>query len=186
MTHELRFALTVSVGLHAGLLIGLPMMTPAAFDIERAPSSIEIVLLAPRQPAQVRAQVEPLPAPKPVEPDAAVPDQQEPDPATIITPQQRGALSEVLPGYLRNPAPVYPARARQLEHEGTVVLDVEVTAEGLCGSLRVARSSGHALLDEAAASAIRTWRFKPATRGHGAVPVWVEIPVTFRLVDDAP
>ena len=181
MTGELRLGLALSIGLHAGLLIGLPMTTPAEFDVERAPSSVEIVLLAPRPPAQIRPQVEPLQMPQPAE---LLPEVQEPDPATVITPQRRGALTEVLPAYLRNPPPVYPARARQLGYEGTTVLEVEVVPSGRCGALRIATSSGYAMLDEAAASAIRHWRFKPARRGNSVVPVLVEIPVTFRLVDE--
>lgn len=182
MTGQLKFAFALSAGLHAGLLVGLPMTTPAEFDVERAPSSVEIVLLAPRPISQIRPQLEP--APKPAEPVAPLPDLKEPDPVTVITPQQRGALTEVLPGYLRNPPPVYPVRARQLGYEGTAMLEVEVTPAGRCGALRIARSSGHAMLDEAAASAIRRWRFKPARRGGVPVAVWVEIPVTFRLVNE--
>lgn len=184
MTGQLKFAFVLSAGLHAGLLVGLPMTTPAEFDVERAPSSVEIVLLAPRPAAQIRPQIEPLQAPAPTNTPAPVPDPKEPDPATVITPQQRGALTEVLLGYLRNPPPVYPIRARQLGYEGTTMLEVEVTPAGRCGALRIARSSGHAMLDEAAASAIRQWRFKPARRGHAAVAMWVEIPVTFRLVNE--
>lgn len=184
MTGGLKLGLALSIGLHAGLLAGLPMITPAEFDVERAPSSVEIVLIAPRPAAQARPHVEPVKIPEPS--PSPVPEVNEPDQVTVITPQQRGALAEVLPGYLRNPAPVYPARARQLGYEGTAVLEVEVTPAGRCGALRVARSSGYLMLDEAAASSIRHWRFKPARRGHGTVSVLVEIPVTFRLVDESP
>ncbi|MFW6162471.1 MAG: energy transducer TonB, partial [Planctomycetota bacterium] len=49
--------------------------------------------------------------------------------------------------------------------------------------VRVARSSGHAVLDEAAVAAVRRWRFTPARAGGAAVTAEVEIPIRFRLSD---
>jgi len=179
MTAELRWAISLSVGAHAALLTGLPVASRVAFDVERAPTSVELFVVAPpKRPPETMAEPSP-PAP---EPSAVVSEEPDPAPHTVILPEQRGVLTEVLPQYLRNPAPVYPHLARERGEEGTVVLDVEVLPSGRCGALRVLQSSGHPLLDEAALRAVRRWRFKPATRWGQAVAVWVEIPITFRLI----
>lgn len=169
MTNELKAAIAVSAGLHAAVLIGLPLTNPVEFDVERAPTSVEIVILAKPEP----------PKPEP----ASVPSPEQPQPQTVVTPQRRGALTELLPSYLRNPAPVYPYEARQQGWEGAVLVEAEVLPSGRCGQTRVLTSSGYRVLDESAIQAIRRWQFKPATRGAVPVSVWVEIPVTFRLTE---
>lgn len=184
MTSALRLGIGISVGVHAAALIGWPgaSASPVVFDVERAPMSVEIVLLAPK-PAVVQTPIaepsrprEPEPTPKPLEP-SQTPSQ------TVVIPEQRGAISEMLPSHLRNPAPVYPRLAQERGEEGTVVVDVEVLASGRSGAVSVARSSGSMLLDEAARKAVRQWQFRPAHRQGRAVAVTVEIPITFRLID---
>lgn len=183
MHAELKVGLGLSVGLHAAAFIGWPSaMTPAVFDVERAPTSLEIVLVAPKPSAVVVQPKPPVPS-VPPEPVETIPDAERPTPETVVVPEQRGALTKVLPSYLKNPPPRYPWRARQEGYEGTVLLDVEVLPSGRCGRLRIARSSGHVILDEAARSAIASWHFQPARRGTQPVAVWVEIPITFRLVE---
>lgn len=83
--------------------------------------------------------------------------------------------------YLKNPAPDYPPASRRMREEGTVYLDVNVTAEGRAGDLRIKKSSGYARLDEAALDAVRQWRFIPARSGADAVAAHVVVPVVFRL-----
>jgi protein TonB len=82
-----------------------------------------------------------------------------------------------------NRKPAYPAEARRRHLEGLVVLQVAVSARGTPDDVAVLKSSGHALLDDAALAAVRLWRFEPATRGGIAVPAPAEVPVRFRLED---
>ncbi len=84
-------------------------------------------------------------------------------------------------GYLRNPEPPYPSASRRLGEQGTVHLRVLVTAEGRPAKVDVHRSSGFARLDDAAAAAVREWRFLPAKRGTTPVEASVIVPVVFRL-----
>jgi protein TonB len=56
-----------------------------------------------------------------------------------------------------------------------------VLADGRIGEVLVQQSAGHPELDEAAADAVRRWRFDPARRGPEAVAMWVLLPVEFRL-----
>ena len=82
---------------------------------------------------------------------------------------------------LNNPKPPYPLVARRRRLEGEVLLSVEVLRDGLPGDVRVKRSSGHELLDEAALSTVRRWHFVPARRGTTPVDSTVEVPIRFRL-----
>lgn len=86
------------------------------------------------------------------------------------------------PGSADNPLPHYPIAARRRGIEGSLVLDVLVTPEGSPRAVAVARSSGSALLDEAALEAVRRWRFRPARRGNEPVEGRVSVPIAFRLV----
>jgi protein TonB len=72
---------------------------------------------------------------------------------------------------------VYPARAKMLGWEGRVVLAFVLLADGAVRGLRVERTSGYALLDEAALSAVkRAAPFSPPGRD-----VRIEIPVNFQM-----
>jgi len=180
MTKALQGALSVSVGLHAAALAGLPATSRVEFDVERAPTSVEIVLVAPAKTSAQPAPQATAPVP---ETAAQVVTPPEPSPQTAMSAEQQGAITEVLPSYLKNPVPVYPMRARERGYEGTVLLEVEVLSSGLCGRLRLLKSSGYDILDDAAVKAVATWRFKPAARAGMRVPVWVEIPMTFTLLN---
>jgi len=80
-----------------------------------------------------------------------------------------------------NRPPRYPSAARRRGIEGKVLLAVSVSPDGLVKSVAVKKSSGARILDRAAQSTVRQWRFAPATRGGAPVPGKIEIPVTFRL-----
>ena len=183
MTGTLKSALAISLGVHTGLFFGWPTTTPVQFDVERAPTSIEIRLVAPRaDPITPQALPErPIVEVKP-KTTAEVVQEPDPVPQIVVAPEIKGALTEVLPGYLRNPAPIYPLLSRQRGEEGTVLLKTEVLPTGRTGQLTILSSSGFLLLDEAASEAVRKWQFKPAKRGNNPVTVWVEIPITFQLI----
>ncbi len=83
--------------------------------------------------------------------------------------------------YRSNPAPRYPLASRRLGEQGTVILRVEVTADGTVSRLDVGLSSGSDRLDRAALATVANWRFEPARRGHLAVAAAVEVPIIFRL-----
>ena len=79
------------------------------------------------------------------------------------------------------PDPQYSDEARKAKYQGTVVLDVIITADGRAINIHVAKGPGLGL-EEKAIEAVRSWRFKPAI-GPSGKPVAVSIPieVTFRL-----
>lgn len=84
-------------------------------------------------------------------------------------------------GYLHTPPPPYPPSARRLAQEGVTLARVYVGEDGRPVEVQLAKSSGFAVLDEAALGAVRGWRFFPARRGAEPVASWIEVPLRFRL-----
>lgn len=81
--------------------------------------------------------------------------------------------------YRRQTPPVYPRRAYELGQQGTVLLFAKVLPSGRPGELKVARSSGHNLLDKSALAAVRGWEFEPNSINGRVVATWVQVPVRF-------
>ena len=77
--------------------------------------------------------------------------------------------------------PSYPSSARRLGIQGMTTLRVYVAVDGRVTEVLIHESAGHSDLDNAAAEAVKRWRFEPARRGAQAVGVWVLLPVEFRL-----
>ncbi|MRR50966.1 MAG: energy transducer TonB [Rhodocyclaceae bacterium] len=78
-------------------------------------------------------------------------------------------------------APAYPFLSRRNNEEGTVVLRVELSESGHVAAARVQSSSGHVRLDEAALTAVRTWRCTPAQRNGQPVRATALQPFKFVL-----
>ena len=88
----------------------------------------------------------------------------------------------VKPGSVSRKSPKYPSSSRRAGHEGTTIITFVVGTSGRVTSARITKSSGHAALDQAAISAVRTWRFTPARSGLGhAVPYTYKQSIPFRL-----
>lgn len=84
------------------------------------------------------------------------------------------------PRLLREVKAQYTEEARTRNIRGAVILEIVVTADGTVGDVTVLRGLGYGL-DERAATAVRGWRFAPATRFGQAVDVIVEVEVAFSL-----
>jgi protein TonB len=85
--------------------------------------------------------------------------------------------------YLNNPKPRYPPIARRMKLEGTVVVQVLVNSDGKPENVRLEKSSGSSMLDQAALTAVQNWSFVPARQGNKMISAWVDIPFRFRLLD---
>ena len=81
---------------------------------------------------------------------------------------------------LVKPKPVYTQEARDLRLEGEVVLEVTFTAGGEVRILKVIRGLGHGL-DEAAVTAARAIRYRPAQRDGKPVDSTGVIRIQFEL-----
>lgn len=83
--------------------------------------------------------------------------------------------------YLRNPPPNYPESAKRRRQEGTVMLDVLVSAQGEAKHVGIAQSSGHNLLDDAARNAVTRWKFIAAQHNGAAAEARVIVPIEFKI-----
>jgi periplasmic protein TonB len=94
------------------------------------------------------------------------------------------AVARVAPSVGRCPDSdsVYPASARRLEQEGTVMLKVLVGADGQVLDSAVEKTSGFPTLDEAARAAVRQCKGGRAGTAEGQVEqAWVRVKYTFRI-----
>jgi protein TonB len=95
----------------------------------------------------------------------------------------RGGFGGAHPDYLRIPQPRYPAIARQNGWQGKTILRVEIRTDGRVGAVEVLRSSGYAVLDDAAVEAVRAGEFMPARVAGKPVSASVEVPIRFQLLE---
>jgi len=79
--------------------------------------------------------------------------------------------------------PVYPESARRAGIQGTTLLRIHIETDGRVSDVSVERSAGHQSLDQAAADAVRRWRFEPALSSAGPVAMSALVPVEFRIGD---
>ena len=75
--------------------------------------------------------------------------------------------------------PQYPAIAKQLHIEGTVIVKAFISREGVI--TRAEAERGQALLAKAALEAVRQWRYRPYYLNHEPIEVETEITVNFVL-----
>lgn len=108
---------------------------------------------------------------------AEVPTPPEPAPAPAVEEPVTEASANA--SYLKNPTPEYPERARTMGWSGTVILRVRVSADGSAQSVSVKKSSGHKVLDDSAASAVKKWTFVPSKRGNTPIDGWATVPVIY-------
>jgi protein TonB len=80
---------------------------------------------------------------------------------------------------VRSPRPEYPASAAQRGEAGTVLLQVQVDAQGRPVVVDVVQSSRSRALDREAVRAVRRWEFSPAVRNGQPVASKVLIPIEF-------
>ena len=87
-----------------------------------------------------------------------------------------GAVSA--PRLIKEVKPKYSSEALLKRIQGTVVLEVIVTADGCASQMRIVRSLD-AGLDEEAVAAVAQWRFEPGRLGAAPVAVLVRIELDF-------
>ncbi len=145
------------------------------------------------QPRHAPRIVQPMPAPDPSPATAApMPEPNEeviaeapataiPDETAAASDEDHAAVQMSVPLYDLNPPPVYPRVPRRRHYQGTVLLDVRVTAGGRAAEVKLAHSSGYPVLDQSALAAVQLWRFEPARQGSIPIETWVQVPVRFQL-----
>lgn len=150
----------------------------------RAPSSrtVDAAPVDVPKAAEAKPDVQP-PAPTPnVAPAAAPAQPAAPGPNLLDAPKQISA-GELRQLGCQMPRPEYPAKARRLQQEGTVLVHLSIGTDGTVTAARVAQSSGSPLLDAAAVTAIRAGRCHPYETAGIARSAEATQPVAFNLND---
>jgi protein TonB len=101
---------------------------------------------------------------------AAAPAQPQPQPQP--QPQQPGQDC---------PPPVYPAEALQARMSGVSTMAFLVGSDGVVREARLLKSSGHAILDQAAQAALRLCRFTPVVKNGHPVAAWRPVQYAWAL-----
>lgn len=78
-------------------------------------------------------------------------------------------------------APSYPLLSRRLGEHGNLMLKLELDGSGRVKKAHVTKSSGYHRLDEAAITAVKTWRCNPRLQNGQPVPVIALQPFGFVL-----
>lgn len=188
ISFERWLSLGISLALHSITFFtaGIMFVKSIEYGVEIGLSSIEVELMVPvseikesqvlDKPLAVQEENIFIPVPEKINNQPNVEQSQ-----TFSSSTSEGALSEIKPTYLRNPAPKYPAQARWLGQEGVVVIFVKVGRAGQPLEVSIKQSSGFFLLDDAALKALWRWKFSPAQIGNLPIESNVEIPIRFQL-----
>ncbi|MGB3478827.1 MAG: energy transducer TonB [bacterium] len=88
---------------------------------------------------------------------------------------------EVKPKPIFNPKPKYPELAKKAGIEGTTVIKMLVDIDGSVREVKILKSSGNQMLDQAALVAAKKSKFTPAKQRDKFVRVWVSRPFKFLL-----
>jgi TonB family protein len=107
------------------------------------------------------------------------------EPAKASLPGLTAPVSQGVTGgeLLHRVAPVYPAQARLLRLEGTVVLAAIIMEDGTVGDVKVVE--GSPVLAQSAVEAVKHWRYRPFELAGKPAKNEIGITVDFKLPSDA-
>lgn len=156
-----------------------PLPPPPKPKPEKKPQSRQLVAETP-----VVSESEPVAPPPPLEPEPEPEPVVETPPAPQMPAGPVTLSSELSVACPQLSAPAYPALSKRLGEEGKLVLRVELDEKGYVSVAHVVNSSGFKRLDEAAMTAVKTWRCTPPIRnGQPARAVALQ-PFNFVLQGD--
>jgi protein TonB len=198
--HKISYGVYLRVGMVSSLVIFIlgflfvPYQEPEPFKLKK-----EIVTMVEEISAEMQKFEEPPPMERPkvaveAEDELAEEEAVETIASTefteeIITTIPTGPEIEIVPYYkvevkpkpISIPKPKYPELAKKAGIEGTTTVQALVDVDGSIREVKILKSSGNQLLDQAAITAARNSKFTPAKQRDKFVRVWVSIPIKFRL-----
>ena len=177
-------ALGAALAIHATAVALSQRHEAAAVDLPPQPPQVIEATLAPPESTPPPEDI-PLPEPPPppdIKPEFV--EEHTPPPRPPPTQQQKFvpvkasamSMSSAKALAINSPRPPYPyeARAHKITGSGVIVANVDA-ASGNVTDASVATSTGSSILDDAAVSTFRRWRFRPGSVSK------VRIPITFTL-----
>jgi TonB family protein len=81
------------------------------------------------------------------------------------------ATAEIKAATLSSPKPQYPLEARKQHWTGSGLFRCDIRSDGTVASVNVLQSTGHQMLDQAAVTALRQWRFRPGDMKAIKIPM---------------
>ncbi len=78
---------------------------------------------------------------------------------------------ELIRNTLASPGPAYPEAAQKAKMTGSGLYELRINKAGMITSVVIIKSSGNDVLDKAAKTTFRRWRFKPGVFTSVRVPV---------------
>jgi protein TonB len=200
-----RLAALAGAGLIEVALVGAMLSGLGARIVREIPKALSIVDIAPPEPP--KPEPVKLPEPEmvqPAEPTVTLPDIRIQRPAKhtitavavskpVVSPpvtaaSPAAAAPAAIPGtplksvLATHTTPPYPEISRRLGEAGSVQLHIDVDSNGDVRGVSVARSSGHARLDQAALDWVKSrWRYHAATRNGSGIPSETDAIVVFDL-----
>ena len=198
---QMVFAFGAALALH-GIAVGIAALNPVepiadvSMDLEQiAEVTFEPASPEPTPPPEEIEEPEPLDAPpEPIDPPEFTEEkptpppkpktERKPKPAAPIArpaavsgpPAGPMSMSSAKAVAVSAPRPEYPYEARRAKMTGSGVCVMTVdTSTGAVTSATMAQSTGSPVLDNAAISAFRRWRFRPGTVSR------VRTPITFTM-----
>ncbi len=197
--HKIMYGVYLRVGMFSSIIICIILFTfvpyaePEPYKLKR-----EIITMVEEITLQIDKYEEPPPVERPKVAVAAESEAVEEAVETIATTDfteelirtmPTGPEIEIVPFYkvevkpkpIHIPKPDYPELARRAGIEGQTVVGALVDIDGSIFEVKVLKSSGNQMLDQAALIAAKSARFSPAKQRDKMVRVWVSIPIRFEL-----
>jgi protein TonB len=197
--HKIMYGVYLRVGLVSSVIIFIMLFT---FIPYRAPEPYELKREIITLVEEISIQLDPVDEPPPEErPKVAV---EAPDEFTQQAVETIGKTDfredplrldpvgpdiEIVPYYklevkpkpVYSKVPEYPIICRQAGIEGTTVVKMLIDIDGRVINVKILKSSGNQMLDQAAIAAARASTFTPAKQRDKLVRVWVARPMNFQL-----
>lgn len=137
----------------------LPALDPAPTEADLAMHDLSVAVVH----ARTRREVAPPPAPRRQLPTRVIPVVARPAPRLAATPPRPHRASGGSPRGRLTPVHMpraYPDAARRMGLEGRAIVLVTINAGGRVVNAELVTSAGHPILDAAALSSARAWRFQ--------------------------
>ena len=112
-----------------------------------------------------------------------IPPPPPPAPPPPRAPVRVGGQIET-PALVRKVDPIYPDVAVSARIRGVVILEANVDRDGRVIDVKVLRTANR-LLDDAAITAVRQWRYRPLILNGSPEPFVLTVVLTFSLVEDS-